>query len=78
MKRKHDAGYITSAIIDLAASDALIGKRMKDLDLIIHVAMRERHRLSMQLGVDVAKELFAAGVQPTGEPMTPERWEQMR
>lgn len=63
-------GYAIGAIRRIGADhESPIGNRLRDLDAILAAATEERKRLTMQLGMDMAKHLMAAGIQPSGRPV---------
>lgn len=49
--------------------DRPIGERLAILRAWREQIEREERRLLMQLGCDVAKDLFARGIEPTGRPL---------
>lgn len=59
------------AILDDLATDgeAPLGQRLEAVRHIKAAAEHAERRLLMQLGVDLAKHLFAAGVSPLGLPI---------
>ena len=65
-----DLGRALGAIRRLGANaDQPIGNRLRHLDAIVAAAEQERKRLTMQLGMDMAKYLMAEGIEPSGRPV---------
>lgn len=62
-----DFSRAIGAISRIGHDDNLpIGTRLRQLDSIIAAATSEQRRLSMQLGMDMAKALVARGIAPSG------------